>query len=160
MFTVETEVVQPSTYTVGDQEVNIAGVKATNYFITKVFGENGEVDEEKTATARARVFGPSPNPDQPSLYERLELDGSAEDPENPDTKKLLGKLIMTQMSSQIEEQRKTPTADEIAKAKIARQKPQSALMKNPKTGKVMVKYWPKVDEIFGLADQSAVTGSP
>jgi hypothetical protein len=151
MITLELEVVEPATYPIGDQEVNIAGVKAKMYFITKMFDENGNVDESKTANCRSRVFV-SANPEKPSLYDQLGLDGAAADPENPNVSEMLGKVVYTQMSSEPTEQRKTPTADEIAKAKKAGTRPVGAVMKHPKTGKPLVKYWPKIDEIFGLVD--------
>ena len=148
MITLELEVVEPQTYTVGDKEVNIAGVKAKMYFITKVM-DGDEVNEEKTAQCRARVFV-SANPEQPSLWEKLGLDGAAADPENPNMNDLLGKVVFTQMSSEPVEQRKTPTAEEIAKAKKAGTRPQGAVMKHPVTGKALVKYWPKIEEIFAV----------
>jgi hypothetical protein len=151
MITLELEVVEPKTYMIGEQEVNIAGAKAKMYFNTKMFEENGEVDEDKTAVCRARVFGPSQS-DKPSLYELLGLDGSAVDPENPLMSDLLCKVVFTQMSSDPTEQRKTPTADEIAKAKKAGTKPLGTVMKHPKTGKPLVKYWPKIEEIFGVVE--------
>jgi hypothetical protein len=156
-ITIETEVVTPTTYNVGGQEVNIAGVKGRCAFpfMTKMFKEDGSVDEERTANARARVFV-STNPEQPSLWEKLELDGKKEDPENPNVKQLEGMLVMVQMSSQEDIQRKTPTSEQIAKAKLAKKKPEGDIMKNPKTGKAMCKYWPRVDEIFGLAPKGGL----
>jgi hypothetical protein len=151
MITLELEVIEPNTYTIGEQEVNIAGVKAKMYFVTKFVDSEGVVDELKTANARSRVFV-SNNPEQPSLYDKLGLDGSAVDPENPNMNDLLGKVVFTQMSSEAVEQRKTPTADEIAKAKKAGTRPVGAVMKNPITGKPLIKYWPKIDEIFGVVE--------
>jgi len=151
MITLELEVVEPVTYQVGDQEVNIAGVKAKMYFITKVLDLDGKVDETKTAQCRARVFV-SNNPSQPSLYEKLGVDGAEVDTDNPPVSKLLGKLVYTQMSSEATEQRKTPTVEEIAKAKKAGTRPLGSVMKHPMTGKALVKHWPKIDEIFGVVD--------
>jgi hypothetical protein len=159
-ISLETEIVRPETYMVGEQEVNIAGVKARPQFplMTKIFDERGELDEEKTAACRARVFV-STNPDQPSFWEKLGLDGSKEDPENPNVKQLEGLIIMVQMSSRLDEQRRTPTAEQIAKAKKAGIKPIGDIMKHPGTGKVLVKYWPQIDEIFGISKNTTAGGN-
>ena len=151
-ITVETEVVTPSTYNIAGEEVNIAGVKARCAFpfMTKLFNEDGSVDEDRTANARARVFV-SNNPEQPSLWEVLELDGSKEDPENPNVKQLEGMLVMVKMSSQEDIQRKTATSEQVAKAKAAGKRPEGDIMKNLRTGKAECKYWPRVEEIYGLA---------
>jgi len=151
-ITIETEVVTPTTYNVAGQDVNIAGVKARCAFpyMTKMFNEDGSVDVERTANARKRVFV-SDNADKPSLWEVLDLDGSKEDPENPNVEQLNGMLVMVQMSSQEDIQRKSPTSEQIAKAKSTGKFPEGDIMKNPKTGKAMCKYWPRVDEIFGQA---------
>lgn len=155
MITVESEVVSPETYTIGDQEVNIAGVKVRpQYFTTKAVGDDG-----KTENARKRVFV-STDPSAPSLWEKLELDGSKEDPENPNVKQLEGLYIMVQMSSDEQVQRKTPTADQIAKAKKSGTRPEGDVMKNPKTGAKLVKYWPQVDEIFGVTTAPGKSGGP
>jgi len=152
MITIESEVVQPETYNVGGQDINIAGVKVKSYYTCKVM-EGDVVNEEKTAQARSRVFV-SANPEQPSLWDKLGLDGSKEDPENPNVKQLEGICFYAQMSSRPDEQRKTPTAEQIALAKSKGQRALGDIMKNPVTGKALCKYWPQIDEIFGVAEVS------
>jgi len=159
-ITLETEVVRPETYMIGEQEVNIAGIKARPQypFMTKLFDENGNVDEERTAAARARVFT-SNNPEQPSLWEKLELDGTKEDPDNPNVKQLVSLIVLAQMSSRLDVQRRTPTAEQIAKAKKNNTVALGDIMKNPKTGAVLCKYWPQIDEIFALSNNTTAGGN-
>src|ERR1017187_1915467 len=117
MITLKLEVVSPEQKEIGGKLVNIAGITTTNYFTTTILGEDKQIDIEETKEARRKVFGTSGDPENPSLYERLGLDGSKENPENPNMKALLGICVFTQMFSESDEQRKTPTADELAKAK-------------------------------------------
>jgi len=152
MITLNWEMVSPATKMVGDKEVSLTGIKLKDtYHTTKVL-DGTEVVADKTEAARARVFV-SNNPDQPSLWEKLKLDGAKEDPENPNVKQLIGKVVLVQCSSESIEDRATPTSEELTKAKKNNIHPSKAgrILKNPLTGKDRVKHWPKIDEIFGVA---------
>lgn len=140
MITLECEITQPQEVEIDGQQVTIAGVKTKNFYPTTVL-EDGVVNEEKTNKSRKRLV------DQ--LWDKLEMDAATINWDNVDVKPLLGKLILTQMEAEVEEKRKSPTAAELAKDKNA----QGQVMRNPKTGKALVNYWPKIREIFGLAVQ-------
>ena len=157
MITLEMEVVSPDTYDVAGQLVNIAGVKTTSYF--SIEGDN----DEDTAKAQRRVFK-SDNPEFPSLAERFGLDWSDADRLNPPVKELIGKVVMTQMDSDEDPQRRTPTAAQIEKAKANKTKPEGDIMIHPVTKKPIYKYYPHIKEIFALADsvstQAATDNKP
>lgn len=164
MITLGFEVVSPEDYQVGDKLVNIAGVSAnlSKYFTTKVLDDNEQEDVEETKSKREQVFGSSGDPDSLSLYEAFGLDGSKEDPENPNVKQFEGLCVYCQMSSKIEQTRKTPTAEQLAKAKKAGINPRDAgdIQKHPVTGKPMVKYWPQIDKIICKADATVAANKP
>ena len=60
------------------------------------------------------------------------------------------------MSSKEDAKRKTPTGEQIAKAKAAGKRPEGDVMKHPVTGKALYNYWPQIDEIFALAPEQSV----
>ena len=150
MVTLEMEVVSPDEVEVGGVMYNIAGVPTKNYFTTQTD------DEEKTANARKRLV---------DLLTNLGLDTSALNWDNlgPQLQDLKGKLVLTMMGSQPDARRKTPTAAQIEAAKKQGLKDFSQIgdvMKNPVTGKPLINYWPKCDEIFGLAPDQTGGGKP
>lgn len=137
MVTLTCEVVQPEKYEIGGVEYNIAGVQTKNYFTTAVNG-----DDEKTAECQRRFK---------EFAEHVGLDPQSINWDNPDVSSLKGKLILTQMSPDIEEQRKNPTAAQLEAAKAAKTRAVGDVMKHPVTGQPLINYWPKIREIFGLA---------
>ena len=144
MITLECEVVLPTTYEIpGVGEVDITNVKATTYQTYKVFGEDGEVDIEKTVKAQERCK---------ELLGNLGIASEDINWDNlgPVIADLKGKIIMTQMNSRIVPERRTPTQAQIETAKKSGKRAEGDIMKHPKTGKDMVKYWPNIVEIFGL----------
>lgn len=147
MITVNTEVVTPAEVEIDGKQVTVAGVKCTNYYTTTVFGTDGVVDEDKTASQRLRLYNPE-NPND-SLLPKLGYPVESINWDNFDTKPLLGKLILTMMEPEVEERRGNPTSADLAKDKKAKGK----VLKNPLTGQSLINYWPKVREIFGLAPQ-------
>jgi hypothetical protein len=149
MFTFNWEVVAPDTYNIGGQDVVLAGIKVTSYHVTKHFDENGDVDEAKTSQDTQRVFVGTA--DCASLYERFGLDGSKEDRENPDIKQFVGKKVLAQLKGKSEPDRRTPTSEQIAKAKKAGKRPEGDIMKHPVTGKEQVLWKPELVEVFGIA---------
>lgn len=161
MITLEMEVISPEEVDIAGQKVNISGIKTTSYYTTKVI-EDGEVDQERTENAIKRVFH-SDDPQVPSLFQRFGIDGNTVDKDNPDVKQLIGKCVYCQMSSNVEEQRKTPTPEQIETARkngVTNMRTVGDIMKNPVTGKPLIKYWPKIDEIFGLAPEGAGSNKP
>ena len=148
MVEVNTEVVTPEEVEIGGEMITISGVKATNYFVTTVFIEDKvTVDEEKTEKSRENFK---------AFYSKLGLDPSTINWDNVDTKPLLGILTMTQMESETEERRKTPTLAQIEAAKSSGKRVEGDIMKNPVTGKPLVNYWPKIREFFGAAPSDGV----
>ena len=143
MVTLETEVVSPEEVEVAGEMINIAGVNCKNYYTTQTDSE------EKTANSRKRLA---------ELLANLGIDTSNLNWDNlaPQLKPLVGKLILTMMTSTIQERRKNPTAVqmEAAKAKgVTNFRDVGEVMKHPVTGKALINYWPKIDEIFGLAPE-------
>ena len=63
---------------------------------------------------------------------------------------LKGKLVMVQMNSRIDPQRKTPTVAQLEEAKRTGKRAEGDIMKHPMTGKELVKYWPQITDIYGL----------
>ncbi len=145
MLTIETEVVSPTVYEIpGVGEVNIQGAKCTTYQTYRVFDDNGEVNTEKTDKCETRVE---------TLLMNLEIPKEDINFSNlgPAVASLKGKLIMTRMNSRIDPQRRTPTTAQVEAAKKLGKRAEGDIMKHPKTGKEMVKYWPNIVEIFCLA---------
>ena len=139
MLTLTCEVVSPATYEIGTETYNIAGVQTKNYYTTAVQG-----DDERTAECQKRFK---------ALWELFGLDPNTINWDNPDVSPLRGKLILTQMSPDIEPQRKNPTAAQIEAAKKTGARPEGDVQKHPVTGAPLINYWPKIREIFGLAPQ-------
>lgn len=159
MITLVSEIVLPDTKEIAGQQVNIAGVKCQpQYYTTKTI-EGGEVDEDKTEAAYRRVFY-SDHSEKPSLYQLLGFDGSKEDVENPNIKQLVGVYFYAQISAKKVEDRKTPTAAQIEAAKKTGKRPEGDVQKHPVTGKLLVKYWPEIKQIFGVAPKSVGSNKP
>lgn len=137
MITLEFEVVSPETVNIGGTEVSVVGVKAKHYTVTKSIDENGNEDAAKSASIKKRLdeftmkFGlpPITNVDNPELGFK-------------------GKVVWALMKSDVQEKRKTPTAEQLAQGIK-----QGDVIKNPIDGKPLINYWPKIDEFFGLAPE-------
>lgn len=134
------EIVSPEVVSINGEDVNIAGTTVEHYYTTTTIG-----DDEKTAANRKRILDDK-NPDELGLYPRLGLDPASFNPENPDVSVFKGLVFLSAMGSKAEPQRKSPTAEQLAKGQK-----QGDIMKNPVTGKDMVFHKPYVKEIFGLA---------
>lgn len=160
MLTVKCEVISPEVVDVAGELVNIAGVETTNYYTTKVVGDDkrsGEVIERLVST----------NPEQPGLLTILFPDNpefvSEFNPENPDQtvlKAMVGKCIMTSMSPKVEPMTATPTSEQIEDAKAKRIRPVGSPMKHPVTGKPLTSYRPQINEVFALAPEGAGANRP
>lgn len=139
MIVLEFEVVSPETVEVAGHQYNVAGVKVgKKYFVTQVLVE-GSVDAEKTANCKEKLD---------DIYAKFGLP-PIEDIENP-TLGFKGKIVWALVNSEMAEKRKSPTAEQLAKGIK-----EGDVLKNPITGKPLIQYFPFVEEIFGLAEQSA-----
>lgn len=135
MITLDLEVVSPDVVQVGDKNVTVAGVGLKHYITTQVMdGEN--INAEKTAACASRIQ---------ELYEKLGLDFSTFNAENPDTSVFENMKIWVLLKSDRSEKRKAPTAEQAARKELGE------IIKDPITGKDLVQYFPKIDEIFGIA---------
>lgn len=149
MVTLTCEVVQPEEVEVNGETVTISGVKTTNYYVTTSLDkETKEVDEGKTAANRDKFK---------SLWSMMGLNPDEINWDNVDTKPMLGKLLLTQMESEMQERRKNPTATQIAAAKAKGVRAEGDIMKHPVTGKSLVQYWPKIREVFGVKESDGVS---
>lgn len=143
MISLSFEIVSPETMVTDGQEYTIAGTELKTYHVTQSVDEQGNVDVEKTQNIAARLK---------KLYEAFGLDSSNINPENP-ALGFKGKSVHALLYGDVQEQRKAPTAEQIQKGQK-----QGEVLKNPITGKALVTYYPKVDDIFGLA--TAEAGKP
>lgn len=145
-ITLEMEVVSPVSKEIAGVEYNIAGCKTKNYYSINGYDKDtGEIDKDKTKNNRQRIT---------DLYTLFGLTPPTDFDVPLDVSGFKGKVVLTQMNSNITEMRKTPTAEQASKNQ------QGDIQKHPVTGKALIQYWPQVQEIFGLAPegQSAVKG--
>jgi len=142
MITVNYEVVSPAEVEIDGKQVTVAGTPIKAYYTT---GNPGDAEKDEKAKARTRA-----------LFENMGLDPATINFDNIDTKPLLGLELMVLISPDEEEMRANPTAAELAKDKKA----QGKVLKNPKTGAVLIDYWPKIREVFGLAATSGSVQVP
>lgn len=145
MITLEMEVVTPASKDIGGEEYNLAGCKTTNYYSLKAFDEDGTEDTEGTKKCQKRIT---------DLYTAFGLTPPTDFNSPLDVSGFKNKIVLTQMNSKPDYQRKTPTAEQIAKGE------RGSVQKHPITGKDLINYWPQVQEIYGLAPEgmSAVGG--
>lgn len=151
MVTLECEVVQPEEVEIAGENVTIAGVNTKSYYTTQVTD-----NEERTVSSRKRLV---------DLLNNLGIDTSNLNWDNlgPQLQPLVGKCILTMMSAQVQERRKTPTAAQIAEAKkngVTDFRNIGEVMKNPVTGKPLINYWPQISEIFGLSPDQTGGNKP
>lgn len=141
MITLEFEVDRPEEVEIGGEQFNVAGVKVQPAYYTT----RNPNDSEKEANAQKRVN---------ELYSLFGLDNSVIDFDNPSLG-FKGKLVHARLYSEERVQRKTPTAAQIAEAKKTGKQPEGDVLKHPITGIPQVSYFPKIGEIFGLANAEA-----
>lgn len=142
MITLEFEVVSPEEVQVGTGTYTVVGVgNIRRYYPTIVYADaEGTVDTEKTANAQERVR---------ELYRLFGMDDKAINFENPELA-FKGKKVYALLYADEVEQRKAPTAEELKQGKK-----QGEILKNPITGKALISYYPKIDEVFGIAPDDA-----
>ena len=153
MITLQWELTAPTTVEVGDDIIEIVGsVKGKQYLATTtVFSADGKtVDEEATKVKRDKFI---------ETLKTLKVGGkpvidvATINWDNPNLSALKGKILLVSMESEVKEDRKTPTKSDLEEAKKKGIDASQAgkIMKDPVTGKDLVKYWPKVRSIFGIA---------
>ena len=136
MITLDVEVVSPEIVEIDGKQVTVSGVSLKHYLTTQVMdGEN--INAEKTAACAARIE---------ELFGKLGLDFSAFNVENPDTTVFENLKFWALLKADKSEKRKQPTAEQKAKKELG------DIIKDPITGEDLVQYYPKIDEIFGLAN--------
>jgi hypothetical protein len=164
MLTINTEVVSPTIKEIDGKEVDITGAKSQAFYVvTHIYDENDDLDTERTGKARERASKLLLSIGVPEESGIGNLNSEAWDNLEVLIKPLLGKIVLTQMESDIDEQRKTPTQAQLLEAKKKGIHPSQAgsIMKNPITGKQEIKYWPKIVQIYGLStDQSLAKELP
>ena len=147
MITLNYEIVAPETINVAGIEYSVQGLKITpGYYTTATLD-----DAEKTALNEQRVFKSS-NPERPSLYELFEVDSSGVDKNNPKLE-FKGKLMHALLASEVKEKTKSPTAEQLKKGQKV-----GDVIKNPKTGKPEITFYPKIVKLYGIAE-GGVSGS-
>ena len=137
MITMKSEISAPDTVMVDGEEYTVAGVELTTYYVTQSIDEHGNLDAEKTKSIAQRLE---------KLYKAYGMDFATFNPENPDVDAFKGKRVYALLEPEVREQRKQPTAEQI------KNKQMGDVLKNPVTGKALVNYFPKVGEIFGVAE--------
>ena len=147
MITLGYEIVSPESFNIAGVDYSVQGLKITpGYYTTATLD-----DAEKTKQNEERVFN-STSPERPSLYELFEIDTTGIDKNNPKLE-FKGKLIHALLTSEVKEKTKSPTAEQLKKGlKIG------DVIKNPKTGKPEVTFYPKIVKLYGIAE-SAVSGA-
>jgi len=142
MITLGYEIVAPESINVAGVDYSVAGLKITpGYYTTATLD-----DAEKTTTNEQRVFK-SASPERPSLYEVFEIDTTGVDKNNPDVTVFKGKLVHALLTSEVKEKTKSPTAEQLKKGQKV-----GDVIKNPKTGKPEITFYPKIVKLYGLAD--------
>ena len=136
MITLKFEVVAPEEMEVDGVKYNIAGTPISYWNITQ--NMNGEeVDTEKTEKSAKRTT---------QLYNAFGLDSSNINPENP-ALGFKGKTVYALIVNDAKEKRKSPTSEQLAKGQKV-----GDIMINPVTKKPLLTNYPKITEIFGIAE--------
>jgi len=150
MITLTPEIVSPASIEVAGIEYNIQGLKVSPYYATTQTLPSASVTEEeaeeKSKYNDTRVFN-STNPEKPSLYQLFEIDATGVDKNNPDVSQFKGKLFHARLKSKVNEKTKSPTAEQLKKGQKV-----GDVIKNPKTGKPEVTFYPEIDKIYGIAE--------
>ena len=142
MITLTAEIASPSTVTINGEEISIAGVKMPLWYPTAVF-EDDIKDEDKTKNAQQRVFKNSAGT---ALYQLFEIPITEDQYENPPLS-FVGKCVYARVKPDARVKHDSPTAEDL---KVGKKEGKVSI--NPKTRKPIQTYYPKVEEIYGLAD--------
>lgn len=143
MITLTAEIVSPTSVDVNGEDINIAGIKIPLYYVTQVMDENGNVDAEKTTAAQARVFN---NASKKSIYQLFEIPITPDQYNNPPLG-FVGKCVYARIRPDAKVKRDSPTAEDLKKGLK-----EGKVSVNPKTKKPIQTFYPKVEDIYGLAE--------
>lgn len=138
MITINWEIVAPTEVEIGGEMVNVAGVKTQPTYHTS----GNSADPEKDTKNKAAIK---------ELFGKFKLDNENINYDNIDAKPFLGLTAFCTVKAKMVEDRKTPTAKQIEDAKKKGTRAEGDVMTNPVTGAKLVKYWPEIGQIFGLA---------
>ena len=145
MITLTAEVASPTSVNVNGEDINIAGIKIPLYYVTQVMDDTCNVDAEKTAAAQARTFS---NNENNSLYQLFEIPVTPDQYNNPPLG-FVGKCVYARVKPDAKVKRDSPTAEDLKKGLK-----EGKVSVNPKTKKPIHTFYPKVEEIYGLAETS------
>lgn len=150
MVVVTPEINTPADVMIGEDQVNIAGVKCgPRYYSIKVVNDEGELDPVKTKTARERLVK--------ELLSPIGLEYDQVNWDNPDMSILKGKAYYALVKSKVVEKRKNPTQVQIETARKAGKRAEGDVLMNPITKQPLVQYWPETEDIFGYCPEQSVS---
>lgn len=137
---------------IGSETFNIAGVETDTYHVTTNLKADKTIDNDATAKSQKRFK---------KMMEDLEFTEDLNwDNLKPQLEPyLMSKLVFCYMTPDEVERTADPTADEL-NAGLAQglklKEIKGRVLKNPKTGRILIDYYPKVREVFGLAPQDGM----
>lgn len=139
MITLKFEVAAPDSVTNNDgEEMSVAGIPIIHYCVTKSLNGNAKsTPEEASAHCKKNVE---------KLYLGFDMPTDNINVDNPELN-FKGKLVYALVDDDEKDQCATPTKAELAKGIR-----QGAVLVNPKTKKPLKTHYPKIVEIFGLAE--------
>lgn len=157
MITFKYEVAAPESMEVGSETYSIAGTGITTWQVCQTLeGEEGSkvINVEKTkqnADALVKLFGAFSliTPAEVAAYTSTGTLPSAINPENVDTKGFIGKCVYALLYNDQQEQRKSPTAAQLAAGQRV-----GDVMVHPVTKVPLKTNFPKIGDIYGLAPTS------
>jgi len=139
MFTLKFEVQYPNTVEdSAGEEMVVAGTPLTYWCVVQsLTGSKNQSPEEATEACKGRYR---------KLREAFDLPNKDIDWDNPPGG-FKGKLVYAQLDNEENVQRGAPS-----KADLIAGKKEGPVLVNPKTKKPLIKYYPKIAEIFGTAE--------
>lgn len=140
MITFDYEVASPEFMEVAGEQFEIAGVKIRTWQVCQTLVD-GVVDADKTKK-NLEALG--------KLFDAFEIDKYLLNPENPPIEQFKSKSVCALLYNKEEEQRKSPTA-----AQLAAGQRQGDVLINPKTKLPLKRNSPAIGEIFCLAPTDA-----
>jgi hypothetical protein len=158
MITLDWEIDSPAEKEIGDMGIFIlAGLKLGKTY----YSTSNPNDLEKQEKSRKFLFNKDPN--SMGLFFAFEL--PSEDKIDWDNIQKLkdyfyGMKQMCYISADVVEKRKTPTREQIERAKAMKKEPEGDVCVNPKTGLALLNYYPKVRQMFGLVEGQKKVNAP
>lgn len=146
MITLQYEIASPDQVTCLNGEiVSVAGVKVPGWYVTKSIDPvTQEVDFEKTASCEARVFS---NKENTALFQLFGITIAPNQYDNPPVEQLIGKCQYARIKPDAKVKHDSPTAADLKAGKK-----EGKVSINPKTRKPIQTYYPKIEELYGLAE--------